>query len=133
MPEEDQSPQGHNNKPVATGIHDYEVEYRYRNISREDAQALLYDLPDTEGDLYIKERAYNEERRTLTFTVYLDDVSPVNVSAFMDFMESTYPDCKLQYSYMYDYTQACDEETIGYVKENLSLSQYEGNRTLPPQ
>lgn len=124
-------PKGHGNRPVAAGIHDYEIEYRYRNISREDAQKLLYDLPENEGDLYVKFREYDESTMTLYFTVYLDDFSPPNLSAFTDYMDVNYPECKLQYSYMHDYTNALDEETIGYVKGSLDLSQYEGYRTLP--
>jgi len=110
-------------------LHDIEFEYVRRNISKEDAQALLYDLPE---EVYIIERRYDEDRRRLEFNAYLDDVATTVMSEFIDFMEANYPDCKLKFLHMHDYRAAHDKEDRDrYDEESEDLSKYEGYRTLP--
>lgn len=118
---------------ITKNVHDYEVEFRVKKITREEAQFLLYDLPDHFGDLYVTYRDYDAERSVLNFTVYLNDVNSTDMSGFMDHMEQNYPNCKLQYDYMHDYTNALDDENRAEAIGALNLSQYEDFRTLPPQ
>lgn len=113
-------------------IHDYQIEYRVRNITKERAQEILYALPeDIYGDLYVTDRLYEEATQTLYFTVYLDDVSITDISGFTDFMEESLPECKLQYDYMHDYSAAVGPDDNAEIHNALDLGKFEGYRTLP--
>lgn len=109
-------------------LHDLEAEYVVRNISKEDAQALLNEFPE---DYYVSDKYYDATKRRLEFTIWLDDVAPLAVSDHYDYMENEHPECKRRFQQLHDYRTAFnDADADEYNANATDLNQF-NDRTLP--
>ena len=125
--EETQGLEGHQSTSRMM-LHDVEAEYVVRNINKEDAQALLNDLPE---DYYVVDLYYDTVKRRLEFTIFLDDVSPLGITDYYDYMENTHPECKKRFEQLHDSRTAFDDaDNDKYNEDSIDLVQVQ-NRTLP--
>lgn len=109
-------------------LHDLEAEYLVRNVSKEDAQALLNELPE---EYYVSDKYYDATKRRLEFTIWLDDVAPLAVSDHYDYMENEHPECKRRFHQLHDYRTAFDDRDADeYTSDAIDLNQF-NDRTLP--
>ena len=60
-------------------LHDMEVEYVVKSISKENAQALLNEFPE---HYYIIDKYYDATKRRLEFIIMLDDVAPIEAVSY---------------------------------------------------
>ena len=109
-------------------LHDYEVEYIVKNITKESAQNLLNSLPE---DWYIIEKYYENSKNRLEFTIMLDDVSPLGITDHIDYMENNHPECKVRFQQLHDFkTSFDDSESDEYNANAIDLTKF-NDRTLP--
>jgi len=110
-------------------LHDVEIEYVVKKIGKDEAQSILYDLPE---HVYVTDRYYDEVNRRFEFTVYLDDVPSTDISEFLDYMDSNHERCHKKFIHLHDYRTAHDaEDRERWNEESEDLSKYESYRTLP--
>ena len=109
-------------------LHDLEAEYVVKNISKEDAQALLNDLPE---HYYVIDLYYDEAKMRLEFDIMLDDVSPLEITDHYDYMEQNHPECRKRFEQLHDYRTAFDDaDTDKYNDDSIDLEQIQ-NRIIP--
>ena len=109
-------------------LHDMEAEYVVKNISKENAQALLNEFPD---HYYITDKYYDATKRRLEFIIMLDDVAPLEISDHYDYMELNHPECKKRFEQLHDSRTAFDDaDNDEYLKNAIDLTQFV-DRTLP--
>ena len=109
-------------------LHDMEAEYVVRNISKENAQALLNEFPE---HYYIIDKYYDATKRRLEFSIMLDDVAPLEISDHYDYMEQNHPECKKRFEQLHDSRTAFDDaDNDEYYKNAIDLTQFV-DRTLP--
>ena len=109
-------------------LHDMEAEYVVKNISKENAQALLNEFPE---HYYITDKYYDATKRRLEFIIMLDDVAPIEVSDHYDYMEQNHPECKKRFEQLHDSRTAFDDaDNDEYYKNAIDLTQFV-DRTLP--
>jgi hypothetical protein len=109
-------------------LHDYEVEYIVRDVSKEDAQALLNEFPQT---WYVIDKYYEPSKRRLEFTLMLDDVSPVEISDHYDYMEQNHPECRRRFEQLHDFRSSFDDEENDLYNQNAVDLNIYNDRTLP--
>ena len=80
---------------------------------------------------YISDKYYDAAKRKLEFSIWLDDVSPLEISDHYDFMENNHPECKRRFHQLHDYRTAFDDkDTDEYESDSIDLNQF-NDRTLP--
>jgi hypothetical protein len=109
-------------------LHDLEAEYVVKNVTKEEAQAILDDLPD---NYYVIDLYYDANKKRMEFIIMLDDVEPVEISDHYDFMEQNHPECKKKFEQLHDFrTSFDDKETDEYNESAIDLLAL-NNRIIP--
>lgn len=109
-------------------LHDLEAEYVVKNVTKEEAQAILDDLPD---NYYVIDLYYDANKKRMEFIIMLDDIEPVEISDHYDFMEQNHPECKKKFEHLHDFRTSFDDKETDEYNENAIDLLALNNRIIP--